>query len=294
MQIIDAKIDFHIHPFFEFGNSLTDVVKAMNRTGLTAVGLERFNGQMFQQVCEQAHSLFYPQIPDEAGVVLSKETKVIFNAREYDTRERIHLLTVGWSDDSATPETEIRQIIDTALRHGALVLLDHPFVDNEFTKTAGHISEEKEQLLEQICKEYAGEIAVEWNAYCVPWMRAALKYVVKGLYRAGAVPHDCTYHDVNKKAEEFVEQLKQQGYNVPLIADTDLHGRTHRLLDAMGTAHITATIEGYKASEILASLKRAVFNGNYQNHTEYVSGLHLLRAFCFPIILPSLYAKPRA
>ena len=301
MRIIDAKIDLHVHPFFEQGNSLTDVVKAMQRTGIDIVGLERFNGQLFQQVCEQAQGLFYPQIPDDAGVILgggvlqSKENRVvIFNAREYDTRERIHLLTIGWSDSSATPDTEMRRVIDTALKHGALVILDHPFVDNEFTRTAGHISDQKAQLLERICEEYIGEIAVEWNGYCVPWMRAALQPVVKALYAARIVPHDCTYHDVNKKAEEFVEQMRAKGYNIPLIADTDLHARNPGLLNAIGTAYVTATVEGERASEILASMKRAIFRGAYQNHEEYVSGLHLLRAFCLPVLFPAIYAKPRA
>jgi len=190
--------------------------------------------------------------------------------------------------DEATPKTEIRRIVDEGLAHGALVILDHPFIDNGETKTAGHISEGMEQDLERLCKEYSGQITLEWNAYCIPWMRRALK---SGLNIFGL---GVQYHDVNKKAEQLSERLGKQGYNIPIVADTDLHARNNRLLLSMGTSRIITDVEGDCASDIVSSMKENIFRGDYENIKKYVSPSHLLAAFCLPILFPNHFTKPRA
>jgi len=283
-EIIKANIELHAHPFL--GNTtLEDVIMSMKKNKLDVVALEEYNSSNYSQIVKESKGMYSSVIDDDKGVLFMNH-KCIFNAGEYDTKEKLHVLTVGCSIENYSQQ-EIKKVIDSALEKDALVLLDHIFVDNEKTRTAGHISEEKAKLVEKICKEYSGNVALEWNAYCIPWMRAVLQ---KGL---NAVGKKTDYYDVNKRAEELSEKLKEEGYNVPIIADTDLHGRSKRLMDTIGTSRIITDIEGETPNELLNSIKKNVFSGNYKNIKQYVSSAHLLEAFCFPILFPNYFWKPR-
>jgi hypothetical protein len=281
-----SNIELHLHPFLE-RNEIVEIVRAMDRKGLDILALESLDSSLYPCVIKEAKNRYPTSQYDSAGVKLP-HGKYLLNAREYNTKENLHILTVGYSMDSATPQTEIRKIIDDGLENDALILLDHPFVDNRKTRTAGHISGELEQELEKLCREYSGQIALEWNGYCIPWIRQALKH---GLNSVGK---GIKYHDVNKRAEELSAKLDSYGYNVPVVADTDLHARNKRLLHAIGTARIITYTEGESAVDIVKSIKKNVFAGDYQNVKKYVSSLHLLEAFCMPILFPKYFYKPRA
>ena len=281
-----SNIELHVHPFLG-RNNLVDVVEAMNQAGLDVLALEALNASLYPKVTEEAKRHYPSSKIDKCGIRLPNG-KYLLNAREYNTRENLHVLTVGYSMDEAAPSFEIRRVIETGLEHNALVLLDHPFVDNVTTRTAGHISEELEKELEKLCREYSNQITLEWNGYCIPWMRFFLKY---GLKAAG---FDAEYHNVNQEAEKLSARLKEQGYNLPVIADTDLHARTKRYLYYMGTARIIAEAEGETAEDIISSIRKNIFDGNYENVKRYVNSLHLFEAFCLPIMLPWHFKKPRA
>ncbi len=281
-----AHIELHVHPFLG-RNTINDVAQAMDNQGLDILAMESLDDSLFPFVVEQSKKVYPTAVADQSGVRLPNG-KYFLNAREYNTKENLHVLTAGHSMDSAVPDTEIRRVIDNALSNGALVLLDHPFVDNGKTRTAGHISDELEHELEKICKEYSGNVTLEWNGYCIPWIRQALKH---GL---NAVGFGINYHDINQKAEALSASLSEQGYNVPVVADTDLHARTKRYLQYMGTSRIITLVEGETPRDIVASMRTNIFAGNYENDKQYVSSLHLLEAFCVPIILPKHFKKPRA
>jgi hypothetical protein len=281
-----ANIELHAHPFLG-RYAITDVAQAMHDRDLDVLAMEALDDSLFQFVVEETKKAYPAAVSDNSGIRLPNG-RYFLNAREYNTKENLHVLTVGHSMDEATPQTEIRRVIDNGLANNALVLLDHPFVDNGKTKTAGHISAELEHELEEICREYSGQVTLEWNGYCIPWMRQVLK---QGLNAAG---FDIKYHNVNQRAEELSAKLKKEGYNVPVIADTDLHARTKRHLHQMGTAKIITDISGETPTEIISSIRKNIFQGNYKNVKEYVSSLHLLEAFCIPILLPRYFRKPRA
>jgi len=284
--ITDANIELHVHPFLG-KNTIAEVVNAMNQTNLDIVALEVLDDSIHQQILEEANK-HYPNLKsDEEGIKLPNG-KYLLNAREYNTKEGFHLLTVGYSFDDANPNTEMRKVIDEGLNHSALVLLDHPFVDNGKTRTAGHISAEMEQDLENLCKEYSGQVVLEWNGYCIPWMRKELKGVLN------LIGQRTSYYDVNKKAEQLSEKLKKQSYVVPIVADTDLHARGKKQLSAMGTSRFITNVEGDSAKDIVNSMNRNIFDGNYENVKNYVSSFHLLEAFCFPVLFPKYFKKPRA
>ncbi len=281
-----ANIDLQVHPFLGM-NSLTDVVEAMDYTKLDVVALESLNSNLYPRILKDVER-FYPKSRNDSAGVKLLNGKYLLNAKEYNTKENLHVLTVGYSSNTATLKTEIRRVIDEGLKNDAFVLLDHPLIDNKKTKTAGHISKDLEEDLEKLCREYSGQIAVEWNGYCIPWMRRVLK---SGLNLAG---FNIQYHDVNKKAEELSERLKAGGYNVPVVADTDLHARKKRHLKYMGTSRIIIDVEGESGKDIVKSMKKNIFEGRYENVKRYVSSSHLLEAFCFPIIMGNYFYKPRA
>ena len=102
------------------------------------------------------------------------------------------------------------------------------------------------------------------------------------------------YHDVNKRAIQLSEHLMAQGYNVPMVADTDLHARDKNDLMVMGTSRVITDINTITPADVVASMKNNIFQGNYTNRRRYVSAFHLLGSFCFPVIMPGRYESPRA
>ena len=280
-----SNIELHVHPFLD-NYDMVDITRAMGMTNINILALLALNDSIYPKVADEVRK-HYPSARKNGCGIKLPTGKCILNAREYSTRENFHILTIGYSFDSANHKTEIRKIIDNGLENKALVILDHPLVDNGETRTAGHISEEMTYDLERLCKEYSGQIALEWNAYCKPWIRKGLQI---GMNLTG---HNVNYHDVNKEMEELHEKLKKEDYNLPIIADTDVHARDTKHLLAMGTSRIIMPVEGESAEEIVASMKKNIFNGNYENVKEYVDSLHILGAFCFPILFPNHFEKPR-
>lgn len=281
-----SEIELHIHPFLG-NNTLMDIVSAMDKRNLDIIALESLDASLYPFVIGEVKKLIPSAIYYQSGIRLPNR-KYLLNAREYNTKENLHILTVGHSMDEALPKTEIRRIIDNGLQNDALILLDHPFIDNGKTKTAGHIPDKLEQGLESLCKEYSGQVALEWNAYCIPWIRNVLKH---GLNLAGL---NVKYHDVNKRAEELSERLRQEGYNCPIVASTDLHARNKRHLQTMGTSRIITEIEGETARDVVKSIRKNIFSGDYGNVKKYTGSLHLFEAFCIPILLPRYFKMPRA
>ena len=288
-----AGVDVHVHPFLG-NNNVLDVIHAMRKKNLDVIALEILDGEINGRVAKEARKDYQNLVEDKSGIMLSTG-EVLLRGREYSTKEGLHVLTVGYSLQSANKDTEIRRIIEEGLEHDALVILDHPFVDNVYTRTAGNIDPRLEEEVVNLCREYSGNIALEWNGYCVPWMRRVLQGIVRvGSLVKPELRERGEYHDVNEKVIDLSKRLKEEGYNVPVLADTDLHARSKHLLGAMGTARFTLDLYGESPKEVLASMKKGVFAGEYTNQFEYVSMLHMLEAFCFPILFPQIFHKPRS
>lgn len=306
------------HPFYILYNA--DVVDIF--TLLISINVGIFPAIVFTVFCNMWSRMVgvYPDVrSDKAGLIMPYG-EVILNAREYNTREGYHVITAGYSMTEARPDTEIRRVIDAGLEHGALVTLDHVFVDNWATRTAGHIGEKQEQFIEGLCKEYAGQIALEWNAYCHAGMRNMIKTGAQMVMSRTPVPeilmllanntsgnaerifeaftaialHDFRYHDVNKKVEELSAGLAEQGHNVPIVADTDLHARKPSHLKLMGTSRMIMDIDAEMPADIVSQMRDNIFSGDHTNVKKYVSPMHLLTNFCIPVLMPGRFRKPRA
>jgi len=287
---IGANIDVHVHPFVMEGwNTLEDTISAMRNNRLQIVALESYNHSLFPYVLKELERLYplHRLVRDSYGVVLP-DGEVILNAREYNTREDFHILSVGCAFDDVGEETPIEEIIERGIEKGALVILDHPFVDNFTTKTAGHISDEQEGWLTELCRKYSGEVALEWNGYSIPWLRLGLRLPL------ALLGHRTRYHDVNRHAKELSGRLAREGYNVPLLADTDLHARNKGLLREIGAARFITDVQGESPAEIVSSIKRNIFEGNYLNIERYPSSAHVLFGYCIPVLFSRYFPKPRA
>ncbi|MBU1976350.1 MAG: hypothetical protein KKA62_00160 [Nanoarchaeota archaeon] len=288
-----AEIDLQVHPFLE-KNSIVDIINTMYLKQLDIVALASLDKTIYPRVLDQIERNRLSLNLDPAGVKLTNN-KYLLNAREYNSKEGFQVVTVGYTYDSAAPNTEIRKIIDYSLNNKALVILDHPFAENKITHTAGHISEEKEKELEELCKEYSGLIALEWNAYSVPWIRKGLKMALNSLHliAPNIVGYKTKYHDINKKTEEFSEKLQREGYHLPILADSDLHARTGWHLKTMGVSRVIAELNGECASEIVENMKKNFFSGKYENVKRYAGPGHVLSALCIPLLFPKIFKNPR-
>jgi len=280
-----SNIELHVHAFLD-KYDITDITRAMGVTNINILALLALNDSIYSKVVDEVRKQYPNSRKNGCGIKLPTG-KCILNAREYSTREDFHILTIGYSFDNANHKTEIRKIIDNGLENKALVILDHPLVDNGETRTAGHISEEMKYNLERICKEYSGHIALEWNAYSKPWIRECLK-IYLNMFGSNMI-----YHDINHEMEKLSEKLKEQGCNLPVLADTDLHARDEEKLLDMGTSRIITSVEGESPEEIFSSMKKNIFEGNYENVKKYVSLKHIIGAYCIPMLFPNHFEKPR-
>ena len=304
MKITDANIEPHMHPKLDF-YLIRLITQAMEKNEVDVVSLTGYNSNIFPEVKSQVEDTFTGANIDDKGIILP-DGKVLLNAAEYDTKEEFHILSVGYSFDTTGDKVEIRRLIDTSLENKAFIFITHPFAD-EKTRTIGHISNEGEKLLEDLCREYEGDLALEWNGYCVKELRLALKVLVNGSFKIPLLKKSVEkilrtefdkkveYHDVNEKVLEFAEKLKSKGVYTPIVAGTDLHiGNSIDDLNAIGTSRIIVDLEGETASDLICSLKEQVRRGNHRNIMETVSIGHFIQAYGLPMLLPNIYEKTEA
>lgn len=293
---MNIQADLQVHPFLPpLGkNKIEDVLKIMEERDLNVIAAGELNSDIYAELKHQSERVPYSSY-DRTGFMFQNngQTKYIFKLREYDTKEGIQLITIGYSYSNATPKTEMRKIMDYALNSGGLVGIDHGYVDNIETKTAGDISEEKELELEKICREYGNEVYLEWNSYSNPIIRSLLKI---GL---NAVGKKVRYYDINKRIKDLSKRLSEEGINSPIVPDSDVHGRNYSCLKAMGISRISLNVNGSSPKEVLNSMKKQIFSGNYKTYEEYASISHILEAYCFPLVINGLsknriFQRPRS
>lgn len=290
-MIKDANIDFQIHPFFFLGkNNLIDIIKGMEENYLDVVAIEELNKDIYPEVLRKAEHILNIK-HDDAGIMFQSNdsSKYIFRGEEYDTKEGMQVLTIGYGLKNLKQRMEIRKIIDKGLENNSLVILDHPYVENRDTNTAGHISKREEEQLEQLCKEYNNKIALEWNGYNNLLLRKLIKITFN------IAGKRIKYYDTNKKTEELSDKLLEKyNINVPVLADTDLHARNKRYLRKMGISRIITDIEGDSPKEVLDSIKVKIFSRDYKNIKNYAPAFHVLGSYCIPLVFNRIFKRPRS
>lgn len=264
------QIELHVHPYFE-NYSMLDLVNAIDAAGLNVVALQKLGGKFYDEVRKLADGLKthgYKVDSDDIAIKLERDSKQIYILRsaEIPTSDGFHLLTIG--HDIFPPYLPMRNIIYQALEGGCFVVWDHPFANARYPMFP--VSKRRRDEIERVCKDYNNQMALEWNGYCLRQYWGMLGPF--GL-------------DANRKVLEFSEMLKQQGYNIPVVTDTDLHGRDKNSLREMGRARLIADIDTTSGRDIVQSLRNSVFTGSHQNTYRTVSLRHFILYFMIPLFL---------
>lgn len=265
------QIELHAHPYFE-NYSMYDLVEAVVNAGLDIVALERYNQSNYDDIRRYADELKkygYRVDSDDRAIKLGMGSREIYilRATEVPTSDRFHVLTIG---HDSFPYMPMRRIIDQALERSCFVVWDHPFVNARYPM----LPITREDDINRICQEYNNKIALEWNGYCLNQYWGMLRLF--GL-------------DANRRVVEFSEKLRQNGYNIPVVTDTDLHARSEDALREIGRARIIADIDTTSGERIVESLRDSVFNGNYQNTFRTVSLRHFIFYFAIPLFSEMIF-----
>jgi len=275
----------HTHPYFK-AYGLEEIVQAMEKNKLNVIALEYLDGAAFSDVKTECDKLSksnkkYIIDSDSLAVRIEKEGKqfYILKAAELSTEDKnigygFHIITVGADTNNIKPYQPIRTMIDSALEQDAFVILDHPLANkDEFRKK---ISKGAEEEIRKICKEYSDHLALEWNGYCISWLK---KILLGG--------------DVNEDIIKLSQELADEGYNNPIVTDTDNHARKVEALDAIGTGRIKSYINLTSGRNIIDSLNRNIFSCRYENTYEPVSLLHFVKYFGAPYIFRKFVERLR-
>ncbi len=267
-----AKIDLQAHVNFKSA-SLYDVLKIMDRNELDVVSIMNYERDSFNDLVENSFLLpaeFKVEYDDLLMKISRPSASGIVNRYFVAGQEvRIkdgdfHLVHIGVRGD--VPSDYVRNSINCSLSQEGLTYIDHPFA--WIRNFRQEIPKHTEIFLEELCKDYSGQIALEKNGYCKPWIRKAL----------GG-------NDVNEMIEEFSERLGNEMINVPVIATTDLHAWHWRLLSALGKFHVEADVNLESGTKFVKSLKEKIFGREYLNIDEkYPSAAHFTLAFGIPYV----------
>ena len=143
-----------------------------------------------------------------------------------------------------------------------MTVLDHPLVDSEHPYKAAN--NETGQKVVELCREYSDKIALEWNGYCIDW--------IWNMFLGG---------DINKRTEKLAEM-----HDIPLVADTDLHGWNKSLMKDIGKSRIIIDSKDldFNLNYLVPSIETAIKGRKYKNVKNYVSFIHFTKSFGIPIV----------
>jgi len=256
----EINIELHAHPIGLRKYGLETIVKIAKKNNLDCVALEDYNNYIFPELKEMSKRLDgkYRIVSNDEVIRIADEKKSVYilNASELMTEEKFHIITLGKTCSKEGDK------IDNILKSDFLTIIDHPLVDAE--KSWKEIGQDKKKTLTHICANYADKIALEWNSYCKDW--------IWNSFLGG---------DINEKTE-----IWSYRYNIPLVADTDLHGWNEKLMNDLGKSRIMIPLENldFNLNYLIPSIKKAIADKKHENVKNYVPLMHFAEAFGFPII----------
>lgn len=267
------RVDFQVHLFFEIGGyDINDVLRTMEKKGLDAIAMlpyswdkqtsdvipyntDTVKREHYVAECwEKNYSLY---VNKKTG----RKLYIFFGEEVAPVNNQWHFLSIGATGIESSCWSE--NIIEQVLAKGGLLIFDHPFA-NPRRMFRNVRDRQKEELL-AICNKYKSNIVLEWNSYCIPWIRECMK--------------PFGYGKVNTKTERISSWL-----DIPLVPTTDLHARNKRLLQAMGTSFIEIPRDDIDFNHLMNSLRANVLKSNFTSQKRYVSFWHFLEAFGVPIL----------
>ncbi len=252
-------VDVELHAHLNFGRyNLCDVIEVMEAKMLDVVVPVGQGYSVFYEIARDARSLpkgFFKVDADELAIKVEHNGTFFYFLKgvELATQEAngdvAHMIMIGYDMYEEWQPMDV--MIDRALEKDALVILNHPFVDTKNLRNV--MSPERGQQWIERCKKYSGKVALDYNGYCIPWVRKLL----------GG-------EDVNQSVLDLSRALELDGANVPVVSGTDLHARSRRSLEALGTARTSMDVDTTSGRTIVDSLKQQIFEGVHENRYQTV------------------------
>jgi hypothetical protein len=268
-----ADIELQAHPIGIKKYGLESIIKIAHQNSLDIIALLDYNSYIFPELITRALSLDkkYNVTFNEEVIKISDDKKDTYflNGLELMTKEKIQIISLGKGNFKETDS-----IIDV-IKQKKLTILDHPFVDATCATRA--VNDETNAFIEHLSSKYHDKIAYEWNAYCLAW--------IWNLALGG---------DINKRMEKAAEK-----YNIPVVADDDLHGWKENLMQDLGKSRVRINDSDldFNINYLIPSIEDAILQKKHENIKKYVSNLHFFNAFAVPIgkalIMQKLYPAAR-
>ena len=277
------SLDLQVHLYLEKYHP-EHVIKTMQNNNLDVIAAMTYNFNVFSHLLDYKKDLTNKGYEVENDSILmritDKRTNIesfMLKSQEVSTSDDYHVLVYG---GNTIPYETLRETIDRGLERGLFVAIDHPFVD--VTTMKKPISNKKITELRKICKKYNNKIALEWNGYCINWIWDVLKK------RYGI--------NANEAVLDFSNKLKNEGYNLPVFTDTDVHARNKLGLGAIGTSRILIprnNIDFSSGPEFIYSLKDSILNEKHENTYKTVGNIHFGFYFAIPQIFNKFFKRVR-
>nr|MCK4930009.1 hypothetical protein [Nanoarchaeota archaeon] len=284
-MIKKAHVELHVHPNFK-AYGLEAVVKAMDRNGLNAVALLHLDKPIFSELQTLSYGLnnkIYRVDLDDPVIRVERKRDdkqfYIIKGVELNTSDDPHLLMIGYDTVPKYLLLE-KDTIELGLENKAFAVSDHRFV--KIPEMCLPIGKKKQEQVEKICKNFSGKIALEWNGYCLDLYWETGKRIF-GLFG---------WKNVNEEVIKLSKRLKEGGYNVPVVTDSDIHAKDILALEEIGTARIISEIDVTSGRTLVDSLKQNIFSGKYENTYKTVSLRHFVPYFAIPHAAQKLFKIP--
>jgi len=200
--------------------------------------------------------------------------EVGINCRGKD--QEFHLLSIGVDSEKIKHRECLEDSLDDIWAHDGMPILDHAFSDPQHNFRDVQPGSEKGKEIEEILRKYKENLPAEWNAYCLPDVRNAMRFFGLG-----------DYGDSNKKLEMLAEKLKQEGIQIRIVPTSDIHFVTQNADEELGKAFIaipSTDINTTSCKKFVNSIYDAIKSGNYEPSRQYVSLFHFIPNWGLPKI----------
>lgn len=270
--------DLNVHPMHAFegyvsnNKNIEKIIDVMSEKDVDAIGVIGYPGRnMWQKI--EAEIIKYGKSEDRAY----KEEKIgntfrfsnneknfyLIKGDEITSKQGISFIVLGHNGEITANNLE--DIARESRDKNGIVIINTPFVDDNSFLSAKRINKEAEKQLYNLCEnKNTRPDAIEWNAYCIRYLRKILNG-----------------RDVNEEAETLADK-----YNIPLVATTGLQARKLRHLNHMATSFIAIPEKdiGKGNENITEAIKNNITNYNFGIHQQYTSELCLADTFAVPMI----------
>lgn len=276
MQETDFRVDFQVH-LHRDNYGIENVLQTMEKKEIDAIAVLSHPHENYISKWFLRPTMSY-DIQEGSRVIKARKKYedgkdfYLFLGQEIESSDGWHFLDIGrikgYNSEDKKP---LEAYIEEGLADNRILIFDHSYADVE--RRFADIRPEKERKLIKIAEKYGSQIAFEWNAYCLPLVRA----LIPG------------YTDVNKKIDRLAKT-----FNLRIIPTSDSHVRNSRLLNGIGTSFVEFPVLGIDTtneSSLYQSVKSKVHLGNYDQNKRYVSFPHFFEAFGWPMVKGKLGIK---